>query len=273
MIEHINLWVSSGSHSAPYYHFYTDEQGNNEIYELILNTNNTYTFSRANFVTSHPFYISDSGYNQESTDAISLTGDGNSKSGITGEQSITVSFSNSKSITNLLFYCTSHSNMNSSFELSSIVAPVVELSSNISRLYNNSLGTYLFSSNQVEIDLLTGSGWTNEGVAYGIPAEETAEVFRFYISSQNRHFYTSSTYERDIILQNQDIVNAGWEYEGKAFNAYSIDDAPSDSLPVYRYFNGDNISHLYSASPYEQSVLNASNDWINEGIAWYGESI
>ncbi len=86
-------------------------------------------------------------------------------------------------------------------------------------------------------------------------------------------FYTANKAEKDSLQFR--MLNQGMEgyYEGAAFNVYSIDDKPLDAMPVYRYLSSDNNSHLYSSSPYEQSILNTSSGWINEGIAWYAESV
>ena len=57
MASNINIYVSGGNFSNPYYQFYLDSSGNNEISSLNLNSNLTYTFRRLNEETSHPFYI------------------------------------------------------------------------------------------------------------------------------------------------------------------------------------------------------------------------
>ena len=126
----------------------------------------------------------------------------------------------------------------------------------------------------MEIDILTGSGWINEGTVYYEPDIATADVFRFYIAQENRHFYTAHEYERDLIINNKDFANAGWQYEGKAFSAYSTIDFPEDSVQVLRYLNQETGSYLYSTSIYEQTILDqdTNSNWVNEGIAWYGGS-
>ena len=142
----------------------------------------------------------------------------------------------------------------------------------VSRLYDSTQNQYLLSSNQFEIDLLTGDGWRDEGVVYTAPVESTADVFRFYVSPEGRHFYTASEGERDIVLGDQEAFS-GWQYEGLAFSAYSTGDYPEDAVAVVRYFNVETGSHLYSTSAVEQDLLNQDSSWMNEGVAWYGESI
>ncbi|WP_071823029.1 leucine-rich repeat domain-containing protein [Synechococcus sp. WH 8109] len=140
----------------------------------------------------------------------------------------------------------------------------------VSRLHNTSEGKHLFSSNQNEIDILTSSGWKNEGTVYYEPGVATADIFRFYVSSENRHFYTALSSERDLIINNQGLVDAGWQYEGKAFTAYNAIEYIDNAVAVVRYLNQGTGSHLYSTSTYEQSLLDQDTNWLNEGIAWYG---
>ena len=139
------------------------------------------------------------------------------------------------------------------------------------RLYNSSSGKHLFSSNEYEIDILVSNSWKNEGALYYSPDEATADVFRFYISDENRHFYTALESEKDMIIGNKDTFS-GWEYEGGAFSSYSTSDFSDDAVAVVRYLNGENGNHVYSTSTFEQDILDQDSNWINEGIAWYGES-
>ena len=53
----ISLWVSAAGFESPYFRFYTDSSGNQELTELTFDTGKGYTFYRLNDETSHPFYI------------------------------------------------------------------------------------------------------------------------------------------------------------------------------------------------------------------------
>ena len=139
------------------------------------------------------------------------------------------------------------------------------------RLFNQPLGRHLFSMNVQEVDILTGSGWVNEGVAYFSPTEPTAEVYRFYVQGENRHFYTANTDEKDAIIASSDLSH--YAYEGIAYKAYSHDDKPENCVAVVRFYNTNTGSHLYSTSSYEQSLLADDPSWVNEGIAWYGDAV
>ena len=138
------------------------------------------------------------------------------------------------------------------------------------RLFNQPLGRHLFSMNVQEVDILTGSGWVNEGIAYFSPTSPTAEVHRFFVQGENRHFYTANMAEKDAIVASSNLSH--YIYEGIAYKAYSHDDKPENSVAVVRFYNTNTGSHLYSTSSYEQSLLANDLSWINEGIAWYGDA-
>ena len=115
-----HVYVSAGSMSEPYFQFYADSEGTTEISELDIS--HTHTFHRLNDATSHPFYVSDSGYEEESSDKVTLTGDGSSSSGITGSETFTISFEEGFTVDDTLsYYCTVHSNMIGEFTLTETV--------------------------------------------------------------------------------------------------------------------------------------------------------
>ena len=111
-----------------------------------------------------------------------------------------------------------------------MVSTIDSLSNSVYRLYNSKTGKHLFSSNQGEIDILTGEGgdWNNEGISYTSPGIGTANVYRFYVGNQNRHFYTANESERDAIIASSSF--SSWLYEGAAFNCFS--------RPKTRFFIG-----------------------------------
>ena len=143
----------------------------------------------------------------------------------------------------------------------------------IHRLYNSILKKHLFSSNTEEINGLTSgnNGWLDEGIAYYSPldTDATLDVYRFYVSSEDRHFYTANTSERDLIMASKDLSH--YNYEGVAYQAYGHESKPDGAIGVVRYYNTISNSHLYSTNIFEQEILDADKYWINEGIAWYGD--
>ena len=129
----INIYVSKGLFDSPPYKFYLDENGNQELNNLTLDPSESYLFKRLNNSNSHPFYISDIGYEEPSSNKISLTGDGSATNGIKGNQSLLLSFNEgSESLEKLYFFCTSHQSMISSFNIGSTQSG--EISQNINSL-------------------------------------------------------------------------------------------------------------------------------------------
>ncbi|WP_248922911.1 hypothetical protein [Olsenella intestinalis] len=87
------------------------------------------------------------------------------------------------------------------------------------------------------------------------------DMLRLYNRYTGEHFYTSSTYERDS------LVNVGWTDEGIGWHA------PANSkTPVYRLYNpyADGGDHHYTTSATESlSLIEAG--WSYEGIGWYSD--
>ena len=128
-----HIYVSGGSMSEPYYQFYSDSEGTTEISELDIS--HSYTFHRLND-TSHPFYVSDTGYEQESSDKVTITGDGSSSSGISGSETFTISFGDDFTVDDTLSLITDtvHSGMVGEFSLTETVSlPNIPATSNIYR--------------------------------------------------------------------------------------------------------------------------------------------
>ena len=119
-----DIWVSAGSLSAPFYRFYTDSSGTTELTNLILDPSNSYTFRRLNAATTHPFYLKASLNSTGSTSNFSLSGDGNTSVGITGNQSLTLSFSDpNQAPASVVTYCTAHPSMQSTWSINQAIGP------------------------------------------------------------------------------------------------------------------------------------------------------
>ena len=127
-MQTIDVFVDGGSMSAPYFNFYTDIAGTTLLADNTLDITQTYIFHRLNSATTHPFYISDAGNGQASTAALMLSGDGSETSGITGDESFTLSFDSS--ITpdaTVNFFCTVHTSMVSVFDLTGFPVTVTDI--------------------------------------------------------------------------------------------------------------------------------------------------
>ena len=127
----VELFVSAGSFSDPFYTFYTDAEGNKPLADLALNVDETYLFRRLDDVTSHPFYVSDQGHNQDSSSALIVQGDGSAERGIKGSESFQLSFADDidlDAVETVDYYCSSHPSMISSFRLFRDTSESVEFS-------------------------------------------------------------------------------------------------------------------------------------------------
>ncbi|MBA89046.1 MAG: hypothetical protein CMB16_07270 [Euryarchaeota archaeon] len=120
-----DIYVSGGMMSQPYYDFYTDSGGQDRT--TSLNLSYSYKFQRLNNANSHPFYISDNGYEGVSSSDVTIVGDGSANSGISGPESFTVFFGESFDESDTLsYYCTVHSNMVSQFNLLPRATPALD---------------------------------------------------------------------------------------------------------------------------------------------------
>ena len=120
----IDIWVSAGSLSSPFYRYYTDSSGTTELLDLILDPNKRYTFRRLNEASTHPFYLKEDPDNTVGRPDYSLSGDGSTSIGITGNQSFTLSFSDpNQAPDSLVTYCTSHSSMQEAWSINQAPDP------------------------------------------------------------------------------------------------------------------------------------------------------
>jgi len=143
---------------------------------------------------------------------------------------------------------------------------------NVQRLYNPQIDRELYTSSTREIEILTGLGWFNEKAFFVSPFSQDQLVYRFYIPSEDRHFYTALKSERDLITGNDEVFS-GWQYEGPAFSAYSTDSYLDGAVAIVRFLNLETGVHLYSTNVDEQILLDGDINWLNEGVAWYGDPV
>ena len=120
LLPPVDVFVGDGSMAgAPYYQFYSDAAGSNEITEI--DTSKNYNFQRLNNPSTHPFYISDVGYNTASSTDILIAGDGSASTGISDNESFTLFFTpdfDAEQET-LTYFCTVHSSMVADFTIAS----------------------------------------------------------------------------------------------------------------------------------------------------------
>ena len=121
----VDVFVGDGSMAgAPYYQFYSDAAGSNEITEI--DTTKNYNFQRLNNPSTHPFFISDVGYNTASSTDILIAGDGSAASGISNDESFTLFFTPDFDVEQdtLTYYCSVHSSMVADFTLAPVLSDI-----------------------------------------------------------------------------------------------------------------------------------------------------
>ena len=123
LLPPVDVYVSNGSMTAPYFQFYTDSAATNALTEIDISK--AYKFQRASNPSAHPFYIGDTGYNTQHSPNLIIVGDGSSSSGISDDQSFTVFFRDGFTVDDTLsYYCTVHSDMIGEFALTAPVTLV-----------------------------------------------------------------------------------------------------------------------------------------------------
>jgi hypothetical protein len=114
--------------------------------------------------------------------------------------------------------------------------------------------------------------WTFEGVGfYALSSASLAgalPVYRFWSPVLLSHFYTMSEGEKNKLIDQYSDV---WTFEGIAFFAFTADQRPAETAPMYRLWNRQTGCHRYTFSETERDELinNFPDIWIYEGIAWY----
>jgi uncharacterized protein (DUF1800 family) len=95
-------------------------------------------------------------------------------------------------------------------------------------------------------------------------AQSAVPVYRFFNDQTGTHFYTTSTFERDIVLSR-------WPqflYEGPVFYAY-LAQSP-DTKPVFRFFDTATGTHFYTQSETERDQYIATHPtFLFEGAVYY----
>jgi|GEM_PF-4247553 len=102
-----------------------------------------------------------------------------------------------------------------------------------------------------------------------ISGSDVEEVHRFFNTETGAHFYTTNEVERDSILENFEQ----YSYEDVKFYGYSSDaegdDLPEDAMPVYRFFDPMEGTHIFTHSQTEMTEMSSNDMFNDEGIAFY----
>ena len=186
----IKIYVNSGSFRAPYFSFFTDSSRSVSFGTNELDVSKTYEFIGAN--STHPFYIGDSGYRQESSAALVLDGDGSASGGIGRDQSFTLSFAadiDLSLIDSIDYFCTAHSSMIGSFQLvgeplgrqdandeeAEIVAPTISISTDDTSLTSGETARITFTLSEGSTDFTADDLTVSGGVVSDFEAISATE--------------------------------------------------------------------------------------------------
>ena len=186
----IKIYVNSGSFRAPYFSFFTDSSRSVSFGTNELDVSKTYEFIGAN--STHPFYIGDSGYRQESSTALVLDGDGSASGGIGRDQSFTLSFAadiDLSLIDSIDYFCTAHSSMIGSFQLvgeplgrqdandeeAEIVAPTISISTDDTSLTLGETARITFTLSEGSTDFTADDLTVSGGVVSDFEAISATE--------------------------------------------------------------------------------------------------
>ena len=186
----IKIYVNSGSFRAPYFSFFTDSSRSVSFGTNELDVSKTYEFIGAN--STHPFYIGDSGYRQESSAALVLDGDGSASGGIGRDQSFTLSFAadiDLSLIDSIDYFCTAHSSMIGSFQLvgeplgrqdandeeAEIVVPTISISTDDTSLTSGETARITFILSEGSTDFTADDLTVSGGVVSDLEAISATE--------------------------------------------------------------------------------------------------
>lgn len=103
---------------------------------------------------------------------------------------------------------------------------------------------------------------TSSGNSTGSTAPEV-EVYRFYNTNTNIHFYTANADERDLIISTM----PAFKYEGVAYSTSAAEDFGTE---VYRFYNSSTNMHFFTADEEEKNyIVNNLPQYQFEGALFY----
>ena len=134
-------------------------------------------------------------------------------------------------------------------------------------------GLYFYTADEGEkrsVVAKMGSAYALEGVAYALDslsATNTAPLYRFYNPKAGTYFYTANETERADVMATL-VASRVLNYEGIA---YRVATAGAGTLPVWRFYNFKNGTHLYTANEAERAAIDANmkSTYRLEGVAWH----
>jgi hypothetical protein len=154
------------------------------------------------------------------------------------------------------------------------------------RFYNPNTNMWTWSGIQNEINTLVSQGYTNQGILFNAYSAETHPAGTVPLMALDYHgdppqtFMTTNEQEVSLFLNGATGAatdNAIWRLRADKLYVYPPTHPSANLLPVYRllYYSPGNIYHgtrYYSIDQQEINALLTTGVYINEGIAFFGQS-
>ncbi|GAC1681047.1 MAG: hypothetical protein PVS3B3_00500 [Ktedonobacteraceae bacterium] len=138
------------------------------------------------------------------------------------------------------------------------------------RLYKGATGDHFYTTSKDEArNAVNRYGYKSEGIAcyvYSFAKDDTTPLIRLYRPSTQHHFYTTSESEAENAVKKY-----GYTREGTACYVYPTqgEEAPKDSVALYRLYKSGNDDHFYTTSSDEANNAVSKYGYTSEGIACY----
>jgi hypothetical protein len=138
------------------------------------------------------------------------------------------------------------------------------------RFWNFTSESHIFTANQTEIDDLTGQPnfFRREGNEFDVPLDEGQPVFRYRNSATGTDLLTFDGAVADLLPQYRNL--------GVAFNAYTENNRPEASIPIFRLKNLDaeaadslNITHFFTSDPFNRQLVLDTLPYGDEGVGFW----
>lgn len=137
------------------------------------------------------------------------------------------------------------------------------------RLYHPQTSDHFYTTSRLEVDSAVRNGYRFERIegyiaASASPAQDAvglAAVYRLVNPKTHRHFYTRSVDERNYLVSRA-------SYRDEGILGYVLANADGGTKPLERFYNIRADKHVYTADPFEKSVL-MSRGYRYEGTVGY----
>lgn len=138
------------------------------------------------------------------------------------------------------------------------------------RFWNFTSESHIFTANQAEIDDLTGQPnfFRREGNEFDVPVSGGEPVYRYRNTATGTDLLTFDSLVADFLPQYRSL--------GVAFNAYTENNRPDNSIPIYRLKNLNaeaanplNITHFFTSDPFNRQLVLDTLPYGDEGVGFW----